>query len=196
MGGLEKIIQDISAQADTEIAAIESDANEKIAGIKNDGETKKSDIRAQMTKQTQDECMKLSEMIEASAESEARRIILEAKNNSIDKILEYIKASVKNADAAEYFANLLKLAAVNCEDGDGVMYLCKKDLARLPADFEEKVNMSAKGRITISPDAADIDSGFIIKYGKVDINCSVDSLFEDKKNTLSDIINQSLSKKG
>lgn len=191
MGGLEKILQDISAGADREASDILNEASQKVAEIKLQNDKDKAALTEKMTKETQEECMKLSGMIEASAAAEARQILLAAKIKAIEEIIEYIKSDIKSSD--EYFDLLLTLVKNNSEKGDGVMYLSKIDLERLPADFSERVNENAKGKITIADEPADLDAGFIIKYGKIDINCSIDSIFEDKKSILSDIINNCLA---
>lgn len=191
MGGLDKILQDIAENAELEAANILTEASREVAEIKLQSEKDKEALSEEIKKDTQEECMKLSGMIEAGAAADARQIILSAKSKAIEEIIEYLKEDIKNSP--EYFDLLLTLVKNNSEAEDGVMYLGKKDLSRLPADFAEKVNENAKGKITISREAADLDAGFIIKYGKIDINCSIDSIFEDKKNRLSDIINEQLS---
>ncbi|MBR1773727.1 MAG: hypothetical protein IJ749_07480 [Eubacterium sp.] len=65
----------------------------------------------------------------------------------------------------------------------------------MPSDFSEKVNQVATkkgGMIDISQDTVDIDGGFILKYGNIEINSSFDALFDENKEELTDIVNNLL----
>ena len=193
MGGLEKIIETIAKEAEAEAREITDAAQKKAADILEQCKKDKEKTAEEFKRRTQEECMRLSGMIEAAAEADARQAVLAAKRSAINEIIEYVKSEVKNLPEREYFDLLLKLAQNNRENSDGVMYLSEKDIKRLPADFSEKVNEGLKeGSIKISEEPCSIDAGFIIKYGKIDINCSIDSIFEDKQNKLADIINASL----
>lgn len=195
MGGLSKITESILGEAQSEAKKILDAASAEEREILAKCEEDKAKITEDEAKKLQEECMELSRLAETAADAEAREIILSAKNKAIEKITEYLKESLKNADKEEYFEFLAKLCKGNRESGDGVMYLSKEDLARMPADFEKRVNEGlTSGKITISAEPTNTNGGFIIKYGKVDINCTLDSIFEEKKNDISDIINKSLMK--
>ncbi len=191
MGGLERIVKSILNEAKGKVDEILSRARKEVSEISLEYEQNKEKILEENTVCTQEECMRISKKTEAEADFEARRLILSAKRDAIEKILATVKDKIKNLPQEEYFDLLVKLAKLNREEIPGEMLLSKKDLQRLPKDFEEKINRGLeKGKITISDADIDIDAGFIIRYGKIDINCSIDSIFEDKKNTLSDIITE------
>ena len=191
MGGLDNIIAEILHDAKQEADLIIEKANVDAAEIRIQCEKDKQVLIEDKKTETQNECMKFSELMELSAESEARQMVLASKTKIITEIYEYIKEDLKNSD--EYFDMLLKFLETSTENGNGVMYLSKKDLDRLPTDFLEKAKKVSKGNIEISPEAIEIDGGFIIKYGKIDINCSIDAIFEEKKNKIFDIIKSSIS---
>ena len=190
MGGLEKILKDIADSAELEASKILEASNREVAEIRIQCEKDKLALAEDLKKETQEECMKVSGMIEAAAEDAARQIILAAKSKAIAEIIEYLKEDIKKSD--EYFDLLLTLVKNHSEADDGVMYFNKNDLSRLPADFAEKAQECAKGNLTIATETVDLDAGFIIKYGKIEINCSIDSIFEEKKNRLSNRAKESL----
>lgn len=191
MGGLDNIIAEILQDAQTEADAILEKANKEAAEIRIQCEKDKNALIEEKKNEAQSECMKLTDMMELSAKTEARQMVLASKTKIIKEIYEYIKNDLK--DSPEYFDLLLNFLKNFSEEDDGVIYFSKKDLDRLPADFQKKATDVAKGKITISPEPIDIDSGFIIKYGKIDINCSIDSIFEERKNKIFDIIKASIS---
>ena len=73
--------------------------------------------------------------------------------------------------------------------------LSEKDLSRVPSDFEDKANVVATkkgGTVELSKEAVNIDGGFILKYGNIEINSSIDALFEENEEKLVDIVNSTL----
>ena len=50
----------------------------------------------------------------------------------------------------------------------------------------------AGGSLTVSPEAAPIDNGFILKYGGIEENCSLRALFSSMKDQLQDKVNAAL----
>ena len=48
------------------------------------------------------------------------------------------------------------------------------------------------GSLTLSDDTADIDSGFILRYGGIEENCSLKALFADRQEELQDLVHKLL----
>lgn len=194
MGGLEQIVRDILSEAERECESIEKDIETQIDAVKADCEAKKAALELEMTKKTQEECMKISDRFTSEAEAAARELILEAKQRTIQNVLSDIKQSIKEAPDSEYFDFLAELSRTHIGEGNGVLYLCERDLARVPFGFCEKIGQ--RGEITLSDKPGDLDAGFILRRGKIDINCSLDSIFEEKKNELCDLVNKLFFVKG
>ena len=95
----------------------------------------------------------------------------------------------------EYFALLLKIADKAIHEGEGVISLSSKDLARMPKDFEDKIKAIAEGRqanMSVSKDAIDVEDGFVLSYGGIEENCTLEAIFADKKEELSDLVQKLL----
>lgn len=187
MGGLERIIESIAAEAKHDADGINQNALSDIAEIKLQFKKESEKLTEENVRKTQEECMNLTASIEAAVDAQARELILSAKNKIIADVTERIKKDIENMADDEYFGFLSKLLENNCEDVQGTIYFNEKDFLRIPDSF--KKTLSDK-KLTLSSEKADIDGGFIIRYGKVDINCSISGIFEDKKSVLSDIINK------
>lgn len=73
---------------------------------------------------------------------------------------------------------LKELAVKNAISGDGVMRFSKDDTAKLPQNFISNVNsaLSGKGSVSLG-EPCDIDSGFMLVYGDIDVNCTFHRLF-------------------
>ena len=87
------------------------------------------------------------------------------------------KAELKGLETGAYFDMILKLAVKSAQPGEGELLLSKKDLERLPEGFEDRLNASLKDKgavLHISGDTRDIDGGFVLTYGGIEENCSIE----------------------
>ena len=66
----------------------------------------------------------------------------------------------------------------------------KKDLSRLPAGFAEKISDATNGKLKVSSEPKNIDGGFILAYGDIEINCSFDALISEKIDVIKDTLNK------
>ncbi|MDO4419190.1 MAG: V-type ATP synthase subunit E [Ruminococcus sp.] len=188
MTGLEKIIyqikldadstvQSIKAKCDNECALLLSDAEMQVKAILKDGELKAekkyNDIIARAN---------------SAAELEERKIILNSRQSVISYMVNEALQRLKSLPDDKYFELLLKMISKYSENADGVLSLGSADLNRLPADFEKKAIEASKGKLTLSKVPATIDSGFVLTYGGVDVNCSFSSLFLDNSEKISDAV--------
>ena len=74
-------------------------------------------------------------------------------------------------------------------NGKGEVYLSVKDKARDIAAF--KSEFSALD-LTLSDTFADINGGFILKYGDIQINGELSALIHEKRDVLTDELNKAL----
>ena len=117
-----------------------------------------------------------------------------AKQDEIDKVIETAVNTLKNLESDDYFKVILHMVPKYAPSKDGVICFSSEDLARLPEGFEDEINKALDGRasLTLSDKPADINGGFILKYGDIEENCSFDALIESSKETLQDKIGQIL----
>ena len=87
--------------------------------------------------------------------------------------------------ADDYFAALEKLAVRNACKGEGELRLSKADLDRVPSGFIERINAELKdGSVKLAAQGADIENGFILVYGDIEINCTFRALINEQKDTI------------
>ena len=70
------------------------------------------------------------------------------------------------------------------------MHLNGYDLGRLPEDFEDSINEEVyeKGAVMISQEAIDIENGFVLRYGDIEVNCTLKSVFDESMDRLKDML--------
>ena len=131
--------------------------------------------------------------IEASVSMTKSRIILEGKLDIISSTLERALEVIKALPKKEYFEILKGLILKNVRKGEGVLRLSEEDTEKLPSNFIDSINNALKRGYKISlGQSADIDSGFILVYGDIDINCSFDAVASAKREELRDTLNEML----
>ena len=173
MSGVEKITarlnEETAAQCEEILAAARNKAAEIVGRAQAEGNA--------VIQKAEAEANKRGEQILASAASQsaanARKAMLAAKVDLIDEVLSVAKQSLHDLSDEAYFNALAGLARKNRQDGIGEMLLCERDLRRMPTNFIDKLGYGIK----VSPIPADIEDGFILKYGEIEQNCTFSALF-------------------
>ena len=173
MSGVEKITARLNEETEAQCREILFAAKKKAAEIVALAQSQGNEtIRA-----AEADAKKQGEQILASAASQsaanARKAMLAAKVDLINDVLSKAKQSLHDLSDEAYFNALAGLARKNRQQGVGEMLLCERDLKRMPADFIDKLGYGVK----VSPVPADIEDGFILKYGEIELNCTFGALF-------------------
>lgn len=177
MTGLEKILAQINSDAEQTCADIKNRSVQQCNAIINSAL-----IEAENIKNTNKENnSRINEDIINRAESYAqlqkRSVMLSAKQEIISKALENASNYLVNLPDDRYFSLIYDMIEKYSESANGEIFLSKTDLQRLPSDFGDNLSKRAKGSLVLSEEAVDIDGGFVLVYGGVDINCGFSAIF-------------------
>lgn len=160
----------VLAEAKDACAAMEAEADEKIAAMKVNYEGR----------------------VKSSAEQQRRTALLRAKQEIIAEVIEEAYVTLKEKDVQSYFLTMEKILKTYALAEDGEIYFSAADLARMPADFEKKIQAAAKekgGSLVLKKEPKAIADGFVLVYGGVEENCTLKALFDAKKDQLQDKVN-------
>lgn len=195
MTGLEKITSEIKADADKSVAAIIDKANAEASDILAGAEREAAEAVAKINHDVSVRLSASKSTAESAAALRKRRLILEEKQKLIGEVIEEAKNLIYALPDNVYFEKILKLAEKNVNPAEGTIIFNAKDLSRLPADFETKLNVVAVakgGKLTVSKETRPIDGGFVLLYEGIDQNCSITSLFETHIESVQDKIQKLL----
>ena len=189
MTSSEKILAGIAEESKAQADKINSDAEKQAAEItaaaREEAESEAEKIRA--------EAEKKAELIinsgKSSAELLKRDTALNCRRGLIEKALITVADTVNAYSDKDYFDFLLTLIKKEKLNGKGEVYLSVKDKARDTASF--KSELEALG-FTLSDNFADINGGFILKYGDIQINGELSALIHEKRDVLTDELNKAL----
>lgn len=189
MTSSEKILAGIAEESKTQADKINSDAEKQsadiIAAAREEAESEAEKIKADAEKK--------AELIINSGKSSAgllkRDTALNCRRGLIEKALNFVADTVNAYGDKDYFDFLLTLIKKEKLNGKGEVYLSVKDKARDIAAF--KSELSALD-LTLSDTFADINGGFILKYGDIQINGELSALIHEKRDVLTDELNKAL----
>lgn len=186
---LDQILSDAKREADEQLAAAEREK----AAILQQAKAQADEAAAAILKNGEEKAATIRERAQSAAQMERRNAMLAFKQQMIGETIDRERAALENAPDAEYFQNLLTLAEKFAKDGSAQMHLNAKDLKRLPTDFEARLKEAApKTDITISKEPIDVESGFLLTYGDIDVNCTFEAIFEGASAQLRDAVSHSL----
>lgn len=189
MTSSEKILAGIAGEAKTEAEKITAEAEKQAAEItataKAESETEAEKIKADAEKK--------AELIISSGKSSAellkRDSALNCRRELIEKALITVADTVNAYGDKDYFNFLLTLIKKEKLNGKGEVYLSVKDKVRDIAAFKSELSAL---NLTLSDTFADINGGFILKYGDIQINGELSALIHEKRDVLTDELNKAL----
>lgn len=193
MTGLENILNQITGEAqreaDEQISTAKAQAEKVLEDARAQAETASKTILADGERRAQE----IRDRAASSAELTRRNAMLTFKQQVIRETVEKARAALETAPDSAYFQLLARLAGKYANPGKAQLRLSRRDLDRLPADFEAKVQAAApQAEITLSREPAQIDSGFLLVYDGIDVNCTFQAIFEDAEGEMRDTLSRLL----
>ncbi len=188
MAGIDKILEDIRSESAKAVDAVMKEAQ---AGYDAEMQAARKEADAQSQKILARAKLQADDLIaraDSAAALEERRMLLNAKQEMISDVIAKAKEAFVNLPAEEYFNLLLKLIGKNALIREGEICFSKKDFQRLPQDFAAKLvaALPEGASLNVSKEDAPIAGGFILKYGGLEQNLSVEEIFEEMKDQMTD----------
>ncbi len=192
MTGLDKIVDQILAEANAEAERLIGEAQENAKRIASeaDAETEKSvqDIK----RKSEARAKNLEERMHSSNDLYLRTQTLAAKQEVITNVIETAYRKVCGMDSESYFGMLEKMIEKYALPQSGEIWFSETDLDRMPEGFPDRIRAAAEksgGTLTLSEEGKDIENGFILVYGGIEQNCTIRAIFEADRDEMQDTVN-------
>ena len=196
MTGLEKILKHIEDDAHTTVDHILAEANTKAEEIMADARLEGEKKCAEITERSKLEVQSCLSRAESAANLQEKKMILTAKQEIIGEVINHAKDTLINLPDREYFEIIVRMVGKYALEQSGQILFSAKDKKRLPDWFHETLSAALTGtngyRLTTADETADIDGGFILEYGDIEINCSIEALFAAARDILQDKVSEVL----
>ena len=177
MDGIEKITRQIIAEAEAECGAIAAEAADKCACIRADYDKKADELFGETVRAGSEEIETGAMHIARNARLTARKSILAAKQDMVDRAFELAGKKLRGIDEDKYIAWLAGIAADASSAGDEELIVDEKDVS-ISAKLVEKANSILAGNgkraeLRLGQPANDIGAGFILRRGNITVDCTV-----------------------
>ena len=195
MAGIEAIVAAIAQEADESALRIVADAEDAAQKTLDAAHASaKGELEAERAKLADD-----AELARRRTKSKCDMIVgqrrLANKQALVQSVLERAKNELRSLEPDAYFPMLLQLVGHYATSGAGTLLLSAVDEARMPPDFEERANALVRergGSLKVEGVDEDLGGGFILRYGLVDVSCTLDALFAERADELRDRVAQLL----
>ncbi len=191
MAGIDNITNEILQEAKNRAAQVISDAAAKADDEIRAAQAKGEDISKKAAVKAEQEAKAYENRILSQIGLRKRQTILSARQEIISGIIDAAYEKLSSLGDSEYFEMIKTLVGKNVQGGEGEILFNKKDLDRLPAGFADVLKAIAEkagGTLKVSEETAEIENGFILRYGGIDENCTLPALFAEKRDALSDLV--------
>ena len=179
--GIDTITAKIASDAAEYASELISEATQKAEEILEEAEHEADGILKRMAEQGAKDAVTTRHRKHSAAELEARKMRLAVKQKAVARAMEAAIDHLANMKPEAYIEFLAKKIT---ETGvkEGQLILNAKDKAALGEKLVKAANKSLQdGKLALSEQTADAKGGFILKYGDLEINSSLETMINSAK---------------
>lgn len=187
MNGIEKITERIAQDAQAEVTKVETQAKAQADAI-----TAKYAAQAEVERQNllatgKAKAEERMERLDSAAQMEAKKMLLAAKQETLDKAFALALVKLTQLPEEEYVDLLAKLAAKSATTGKEQIILSQADRTRYGVKAATRANerLEKEGKtasLTLSETTRDIKGGLLLSDGAVEVNCAFETLVRLARN--------------
>lgn len=180
MNGIERITARIEADAQGEIDALLASAQAEAAEIEQEYQRRAEALRTQLLAKSEKAALEREERLLSAAKMEGRKTLLAARQDLVDQAFLAAQAKLcllPHDEAVEVLAKLMVRASAS---GQEEVIFSQADRERIGAAAVEKANAAGK-RLRLAEETRSIRGGFILREGRVEINCAFETLVRLEK---------------
>lgn len=185
MTGLQNIIFHIEADASAQSEKIKEDA-ERFAERQIEDAVLEAERLAEEDKLNAEKAAEdLVKRAEAEFRMEYSHAVLLKKQGIIEKAIEKTRIYIEEMDLGEYFKFLDRLLKKYALNGTGTIFMSKNDIKKMPNFFKKELK-----NLSLAPAESETcdNSGFVLEYGDVLVNCTIDALVNDNREKIFDML--------
>lgn len=177
MNGIERITARIDAETQAEIDRIRENAEAEAEKItqryRSQAETEAADLRERNARAAAER----EERLVSSAQMDARKTALAARQEMVDKAYALALEKLCTLSDEQYIQTVASLLVQAAPDGTGEVIFSKEQRERVGSAAVALANSRlGGGKLTVSDQTRPLKGGFILSNGRVEVNCSFDTL--------------------
>ncbi len=178
---LKKIKADADAAAQEIVSGGKGEADEVLAAARQRVDAAREKMSAKARQRADEERNRVITLARLSA----RRDLLSEKQGLIDRVFGDTRTSILGMGRDEYRALIMGFLKDTVETGDEEVVLDEGE-TRIDQAFLDEVSRSldVAGKLRLSSERRKIGGGFILKSGKTETNCALDTILRDARERL------------
>ena len=189
MNNIEKIIQRIDEEAQSQIDTIEKESAASVKKLREEYSAKTEADVAAILENAQAEAVRIAERRDSAAKLEARNKTLEMKQTVISKLFDKAASDLCALPQENYVELLASFALRSSQSGSERIILSASDRERCGEAVTKRANemLERTGRpagLTLSDETRDIMGGLILSDGRIEYNCAMDAVVGSFKSEL------------
>ncbi len=156
MNGVDKIIEDIRREADDANAKVLKDASAQTSAALEAAKKRGDEEASRIHEAGARRCEDIKARAASASQLKRRQMILKKKQELIAETEDKALEAILSMPADEYFDAVVRMAVKNAQTGEGIISFGKKDLDRLPADFESRLSAALPAGKTQKEEVQDL----------------------------------------
>ena len=182
---VDDILKKIKADAEEAARKIVAEGQEAADAVASDAragaETRKTELRARAEQRAQEDRNRITTL----ARLAARRELLDAKQALIDRVFDEAGSRIAGMDQAEYRRFITGFLKSTVESGEEEVLVGEAEM-RIDQAFLDSVSKGAGwgGGLKLSSERRAISGGFILRSGRVETNCALETILRDAREKL------------
>ena len=182
MNGIEKITQRIETDTQAEIDRILGDARAEADDITDRYQAQANNEAAELSAKNQKAAAEREERLVSTAQMEARKVGLAAKQEMVEKAYDLALEKLCSMPDEQYVKTVADLLVQAAPNGRGAVIFAPAERERIGEAAVRAANEKLHGgKLTLAEETRPLKGGFILSDGKVEVNCSFDTLVRLQK---------------
>ena len=185
MNGIEKIMERITADAQSQIDSImthaKAEAEKVTAKYRAQAEREEADAKSKNEKAA----AQREERLISMAQMEARKDILAAKQEQVDAAFDLALETLCDMPKERYISVAAGLLVKAAPGGRGEVVFSAADREKVGSAVVDAANQKLKGKLTLSNHTRPLKGGFVLVNGNVEVNCTFDTLVRLKRGEMA-----------
>lgn len=180
----EQVVEKILSEAQAEADKIKSEAREKAAGQEAELTAELEKFRQKTETLSQKAAEEKKRRMLASARMDTRKELLSCKVALLTEVFDKAREKIKELPEEQYqeFMESLMHKAIESGDEEVVIGAAEDKINNgLIKHINRKLGPGFKGNLQLAKDTADIDGGFILRRGNIQVNVSIDVLLVEAR---------------
>ncbi len=189
MSGADKLKEKILAEAQSYADGVLGEAGQRAAQAVAKGEQETAARKKALLEQFSRQAEERRRRAVTIAELDARKAILSAKEEMIEDTFTQALGRLQNLDDSSYREIVSPMLLAAAQSGREEIIVSAHDRARYTPDFIAEVNKALaqqgkEGKLTLSDKTREMQAGFVLRAGDIEINASFGSILRMQRDQL------------